>query len=254
MTKLLALLALILVPVAAQAEEVVMGLSADNVAITTTFDGESLLVFGAVKRDTPPPADAPLEVIITLSGPLTPVTVREKERILGLWVNRDWIRVSAAPSFYAIATTGRLGDIVTDTEDLRQSITIPRAIRSLGQTVENVDDFVDALIRIRMESGVYRVMEGAVELDQETLFRTSFDLPANLIEGIYHARIFLTRNGQLVDRFDTTISVEKVGLERWLYNLAQNQPFLYGLLSLALALMAGWAASAAAQALRQSRM
>lgn len=251
MRGLLALVALLLWPLAAAAEEVVMGLSADNVAITTTFDGESLLVFGAVKRDAPPPEGAPLEVIVTLSGPLTPVTVREKERILGLWVNRDWIRVSAAPSFYAIATTGPLGDILTDTEDLRQSVTIPRAIRAIGQTVENVDEFVDALIRIRMESGVYRVMEGAVELDQETLFRTSFDLPANLIEGIYHARIFLTRGGRLVDRFDTTISVEKVGLERWLFNLAQHQAFLYGLLSLVLAVAAGWAANAAAQALKR---
>lgn len=249
--RFLAVLLLALAPAAVGAEEVVMGLSADNVAITTTFDGENLLVFGAVKREEPPPQDTPLEVIITLSGPLTPVTIREKERILGLWVNRNWIRVSAAPSFYAIATTGPLAEILTETEDLRQSITIPRAIRSLGQTVENVDQFVDALIRIRSESGVYRVMEGAVDLDQETLFRTSFDLPANLIEGIYHARIFLTRNGRLVDRFETTISVEKVGLERWLFNLAQDQPFIYGLLSLILALAAGWAASAAAQALRR---
>lgn len=251
MRRLLFAIALILAPLAVAAEEVVMGLSADNVAITTTFDGESLLVFGAVKRDAPPPEGEPLDVIITLSGPLTPVTVREKARTLGMWVNRDWIRVSAAPSFYAIATTGPLRDILTDTEDLRQSITIPRAIRSLGQTVENVEEFVDALVRIRMESGVYRVMEGAVDLDQETLFRTSFDLPANLVEGTYHARIFLTRGGQLVDRFETTISVEKVGLERWLFNLAQDQAFLYGLLSLLLALAAGWAASAAAQALRR---
>lgn len=244
-------LLLALSPLPGVAEQVVMGLSADNVAITTTFDGQNLLVFGAVKRNEPPPDDSPLEVIITLSGPLTPVTVREKERTLGLWVNRDWIRVSAAPSLYAIATTGPLDQILTETEDLRQSVTIPRAIRSLGQTVENVEEFVDALIRIRMESGVYRVMEGAVELDQETLFRTSFDLPANLIEGVYHARIFLTRDGRLVDRFDTTISVAKVGLERWLFNLAQDQPFIYGLLSLVLALAAGWAANAAAQALRR---
>lgn len=242
---------LTLLPLGAVAEEVVMGLSAENVAITTTFDGQSLLVFGAVKRDAPPPEGTPLEVIVTLSGPLTSVTVREKARTLGLWINRDWIRVSAAPSFYAIATTGPLDDILTDTEDLRQSITIPRAIRSLGQTIENTEAFVDALVRIRTESGVYRVMEGAVELDQETLFRASFDLPANLIEGIYHARIFLTRDGRLVDRFDTTISVEKVGLERWLYNLAQDHSFFYGLLSLLLALAAGWAASAAAQALRR---
>ncbi|MCC7321706.1 MAG: TIGR02186 family protein [Rubellimicrobium sp.] len=240
-----------LLPGAAPAEEIVLGLSADNVAITTTFDGSDLLVFGAVKRDAPAPAGPPLEVIVTVSGPLTPVTVREKERILGLWVNRDWIRVSAAPSFYAIATTGPLRDILTETEDLRQSVTIPRAIRSLGHDIENAGDFVDALIRIRTAQGVYRVQEGAVELEQETLFRASFDLPSNLIEGTYHARIFLTREGELVDRLDATITVEKVGLERWLFNLSRQGPFLYGLLSLVLAAVAGWAASAAAQAIRR---
>ena len=34
-------------------EELVLGLSQDRVAITVTFDGSDILVFGAVKRDTP---------------------------------------------------------------------------------------------------------------------------------------------------------------------------------------------------------
>ena len=45
---LLALLVLAL-PAAAE-EEVVLGLSSDRVAITATFDGDDILVFGAVKR------------------------------------------------------------------------------------------------------------------------------------------------------------------------------------------------------------
>lgn len=248
MIRLVALLLALALP--AQAEEIVLGLSAEEVAITATFDGSDILIFGAVKRDAPPPP-VPLQVIITVSGPLTPVTVREKERIAGIWVNNAAVEVDAAPSFYAVATTGPLSDILTDTEDLRHSITIPRAIRSVGHEIENSGDFTEALIRIRTQEGTYRLMEGAVELDQETLFRTSVDLPANLVEGIYLTSIYLTRGGVVVDDLSTVITVQKVGLERWLFNLSRDMPFVYGILSLVLAAVAGWAASAAAQAIRR---
>jgi hypothetical protein len=35
-----------------------------------------------------------------------------------------------------------------------------------------------------------------------------------------------------------------VGLERWLYNLAHNQSLIYALMSLSIAIGAGWGASA----------
>ena len=73
---------------------------------------------------------------------------------------------------------------------------------------------------------------------------TQIDLPANLVEGPYETRIFLTRNGTVVDRFDTVIEVNKVGLERWIYDLAHNQPLIYGILSLTIAIAAGGMASA----------
>ena len=48
------------------------------------------------------------------------------------------------------------------------------------------------------------------------------------------------------------IEVRKVGLERWLYRLAFDQPLLYGLMSLAVAVIAGWGASAAFRKLRRA--
>jgi hypothetical protein len=70
-------------------------------------------------------------------------------------------------------------------------------------------------------------------------------LPANLVEGEYAVRMFITRDGIVVDKHEETIVVIKDGLERWLYNLAHEQPLIYGLLSLLLAVVAGWGASAA---------
>ncbi len=87
-------------------------------------------------------------------------------------------------------------------------------------------------------------------MDQQTLFRTNVALPANLIEGGYAVRVFLTRDRRVVSQFETVIEVRKVGLERWLYTLAQENAPLYGLLSLFLAVLAGWGASTGFRLLR----
>ena len=88
-------------------------------------------------------------------------------------------------------------------------------------------------------------------VDEQTLFRTSIKLPANLTEGDYVTRIFLTREGRVVSQYETVIDVRKVGLERWLYTLSREKPLWYGLMSLAIAIAAGWGASAAFRVLQR---
>lgn len=234
------------------AEEVVLGLSKDKVAITATFQGSEILVFGAVKRETPIP-ETPLDVVITVAGPSLPVTVRRKDRRFGIWVNTDEVRLDAAPTFYAVATTGPLDAVLTATEDLRHRVSIPRAIRSVGAAsmAADAESFTEALIRIRTEQNAYQLRESTVAFDEQTLFRTAIRLPSNLTEGVYATRIFLTREGRVVSRFETVIDVRKVGLERWLFTLSRQEPLAYGLLSLAIAIAAGWGASAVFQVLRR---
>lgn len=236
----------------AAAEEVVLGLSRDSVSISTNFDGDEILLYGAIKREAPLPEGGPMHVIVTVAGPNRPVTVRRKERRFGIWVNVAAVDVDAAPSFYAVATTGRWEDVISDTEDLRHAISIPRAIRSVGasETVDDAAAFTEALIRIRGDDGLYQMNPGAVTLRRQTLFETAIRMPANLTEGAYPTRIFLTRDGEVQSVFETEIDVRKVGLERFLFSLSREQPLIYGLMSLAIAIAAGWLASAAFRILR----
>lgn len=246
---LVLILSLIAVP--AVAEEVVAGLSQNRISISTNFDGSEILIFGAVKREEAIPAESPLNVVIAVTGPADAVDVRRKERRLGIWVNTDVVEVDAAPSFYAVATSGPWEEVVSDTDDLRYRISIPRAIRSVGATIEGAQDFTEALIRIREKSGLYQTNIGSVEVSEETLFNTSVQLPANLHEGEYRARFFLTRGGRVVDTYETGISVQKVGLERFLFRLSRDNPLVYGLMSLTIAIAAGWLASAAFRLMRR---
>lgn len=253
MTRLIALLVLMLTALPAGAEDVVLGLSRDQVSISTDFDGSEILIFGAVKREAPI-SEPPLQVIVTVEGPHQRLTVRRKERRFGIWMNTDTVEVDAAPSFYAIATSAPWEEVITNTEDLRHGISIPRVIRSVGapMTVLDSQNFTRAVIRINEDNGTYALNQDAVTLREQTLFDTRISMPANLTEGTYPTRIFLTREGKVVSSYATEIEVRKVGLERWLFALSREQPLVYGLMSLAIAIFAGWGASAAFRAIRSS--
>ena len=228
---------------AAQEESIVAGLSQNTVSITANFNGSEILIFGAVQRSAPAPED-PLDVIITIEGPDQALTVRRLDRNYGIWMNVEAVEVDAAPTFYAVATTAPFDEVISSTEDLRYRISIPRAIRAVGTGSDRTGEFTDAVMRIRSDADLYQMLENTVNLRSETLFDTSIALPSNLVEGDYLARIFLTRNREVVSSFETEIEVAKVGLERLIFNLAHERPLIYGLLSLFIAIVAGWSASA----------
>lgn len=248
MRYLLVLLVILSLPLVVQADEqVVAGLSQNRVSITANFDGSEILIFGAVKRDAPVPENAsPLEVVIAVAGPSEPVIVRRKERVAGIWVNTDAVEIDSAPSFYAVATSGPFHTVLSNVDDLRHRISLYRAIRRVGSEpgIEDAGQFTAALMRIRNKSSLYQLRENTIDVKEETLFRTSVALPANLREGDYTVRIFLTRAGSVISESETVINVQKVGLERFLYTLAHERPLVYGILSLAIAIAAGWMASA----------
>ena len=178
----------------AQSEEIVLGLSRDEVAITATFDGSDVLIFGAIKREAPAPDTGPLQVIITLSGPSEPITVRRKDRVVGIWANRDAAEINDAPSFYAVASSAPLTDSLNEAEDLERAISIPRVIRAIDAPdgIDDIDAFSEALIRIRAGEGLYQQLEGGVDIEEETLFRGQISLPASLTEGDYKACLLYT--------------------------------------------------------------
>jgi len=235
------------------AEQVVAGLSDNSVSITTSFDGSEILIYGAIRREVPIPDDQ-LDVIVTVEAPSQPLTVWRKQRRFGIWVNTERVEVGAAPSYYAVASTAPLDQILLPGWDSRYRISLSQALRAFSGApeVQDVTAFTEAMIRLRENDGHYRLDEAGVELAEDTLFRADIRLPANLLEGDYKTRIFLLRDGQVVDVHRAAIQVRKVGLERWLYNLAYDQPMLYGLMSLAVAVFAGWGASAAFRKLRRA--
>ncbi len=246
------LLAIISCVGAASSQEIVLGLSKQEIGITPVFDGSEILIFGALKHQNEASSEGELDVVITIASPRIPVVVRRKEKRLGIWMNVDALEVDLAPNFYAVATSGPFDQVVSKESDLWHQISVQQMIGAASgpEKFMTPEEFTEAVVRIRENEGLYQTLTGAVTLQNQTLFSASVTLPANLVEGAYTARIFLMSDGDVIAKHQTAIDVRKVGIERWLYNLAHQRPVVYGLLSLAIAIFAGWAAATAFRAVR----
>ncbi len=227
--------------IASAQETVVSELSQDGVSITATFDGSEIFLFGAIKRDAPVNVSAgKLDVIIEVSGPPTETLVRQKERKAIIWVNAESVEIDRAPSYYSIAATGPLEELVTESERSLRNLGLDYAVRVADEADE---EFREAVIRLHQKNGTYASEITPITLTEETLFTTKLAMPVNVVEGEYTVKTMLVRDQQVISTATSTITVRKTGIEKWLYDLAHEQAFLYGVMSLVLALIAGYGAS-----------
>ena len=110
------IVALALAPflIAADKPVLVPDISARNVQIQYSFTGAQLLLFGAIVYPNGRPPDRQTDIAVVLRGPVQPILVREKARIAGIWMNADSDRFRSAPSFYAVASSRPISDLVDE--------------------------------------------------------------------------------------------------------------------------------------------
>ncbi|MDA9047435.1 TIGR02186 family protein, partial [Planktomarina temperata] len=156
-------------PVSAQ--DIVLGMSKNEIGITAFFNGSEILIFGALKHETAASSAGDLDVVVTIASPRNPVTVRRKDKRLGIWVNVEAFDVDLAPSFYAVATTGPFDRVVSEASDLWHQISVRQLIRAVAvpPSTNNKDQFTEALVRVREEQGLYQMLPGSVQLQEQTL-------------------------------------------------------------------------------------
>ena len=88
--------------------------SSRAIQIMYSFNGAQLLLFGAILYPGGRTPTRPADVIVVLKGPVQPIVVREKEKIAGIWMNADSNRFRSAPSYYAVASSKPVKDLVDE--------------------------------------------------------------------------------------------------------------------------------------------
>jgi uncharacterized protein (TIGR02186 family) len=220
-------------------EKIMIDLASDHVSISTGFTGADVSVFG-IKRGAG-------DVFVALEGPRKDNVVRRKDRILGAWVNRSWMRFQDVLSYYDYALSvpeeGRWLSAAARRENGIGKEAMIFAPKYKQRDQERLKIFQEALVRNKQAEKLYPKKPQDIVFLSEGFFRVDFHLPANVPRGSYNVRAVLVREGRIVSEISKPLRVGQVGLSANINKFAHKNGFTYGLMCVGLALLTGWVSS-----------
>jgi len=218
--------------------------SQSRIEVRQGFTGANLLLYGAIIDPDGPGVGTEYDIVVVLKGPTEPVRIREKERIAGIWMNAGSSDFRSAPSFFAVASSRPVEEIVDP---------LTAAIYELGtdfiqfSPTGEIDPaeqsrFARGLVEMRRRGGLYKQDPDGVRISEGVLYQARIALPSNVTTGQYTAETFAIADGRVLASATADIEVVKVGLEGSVVAAAQRWSLLYGLGAIVLSVTMGWVA------------
>ena len=219
--------------------------SARSIEIRYSFTGAQLLLFGAILYPGGRIPSDEADIAVVIKGPVQPIVVREKHQIAGIWMNADSHRFRSAPSFYAIASSRPVRELV----DERTAAIYELGLGSMqlspggGALPDKERRFERGLLDLRKRQGLYSENSKGVEISEGVLYRARIDIPSQVPVGTYTAETFLIDDERVIAAATREIEIGKSGFERYVALAARRQSFLYGLAAMLMSLGLGYAAA-----------
>lgn len=233
----LALAVLLLWVAPAATQDLVADLSDHLIAISTDFTGQDVIIFGAVSGGG--------DVAVTVTGPREDIRVRRKQRVAGIWINREDRLFASVPGFYAVAANEPLSDLADEAVRKRHSLGLDvLRLASEADIPREQRQYRAALVRQKVRLGLYQTERIPISFLGQRLFRTTISFPSGVPVGQYMVNILLIRDGQVAAASTSPLQVSKIGFGAQLFLFSQRQGFAYGIMALLVAIFAGWAAAA----------
>jgi uncharacterized protein (TIGR02186 family) len=230
-----------------QPEVINIGVSSKEIAIAPDFAGTDVTVFGAIDHADPAVLKAGgYDLVVALEGPRDFITLRKKERVAGVWVNRHSVTFERMPESFSMASTKAIDTIAKPTELFTFNVGMPR-VRIVPSTFSGraaeVQEYRDAFLTLKEKARLYQSNPGGVTFISSSLFAANIHIPADIPNGTHTIRAVLFRKGIFVAEKQMQLEVVKTGIEEAITFAATQRPLLYGIFAVLLAVLTGWCAS-----------
>jgi len=218
--------------------------SQSEVKVRQGFTGTELLLYGAILDPAGRRGGAQYDIVVVLKGPTEPIRMREKERILGIWMNAEDSDFRSAPSFFAVASSRPVAEIVDErTAAIYELGTEFIQLSPSGQIdPEKQARFSAGLVDQRQRLGLYKEDMQGVRISEQVLYQARIALPSNVRTGRYTAETFAISNGRVIASAIADVEVKKVGFERFIEYASREWSLVYGLTAVAFSIFMGWMA------------
>ncbi len=222
----------------AQASALTVEATPGKIPITLGYHGTKLKVRGIGLTTS--------DVIIQISSKPEAEHLKYKGKAGGIfWMKLGNIVFENVPKVYLVYSTKDIHKILPP-EICRELAIGYDALSEKAKIKTKMKDFdrdkwIVEFIKFMEEDELYDQEDGVVQIDQKNhTFSVDIDWPFEAPPGEYVVEAFAVENGQVVERAQTKIRVEKVGLIKHLTHMAFEKPALYGVIAIIVAIVAGF--------------
>jgi uncharacterized protein (TIGR02186 family) len=220
--------------------EIVTITTKGEVDIGLMYSGDYIHFVGGVP-------DPSADVIVKLtSTENVPLSVNRKGRVAIVWMAVKQFDVTGLPLLYKIHSTKPIDQILS--KELAAELGIGYDVLKdqmklklvRGEAEEDDRDTVfEGILQLKQETNLYNIDEERIEITGGKLFKHEFRFPSAATEGVYRAESYVFLQGKLVGKGVDEIKIKKTGIEATFTHMAFNQPVLYGIMAVLVALCMG---------------
>lgn len=215
----------------------------DHISVDSLYHGSAI----DIKGETTPGSD----IIIKISSAAAESHLRKKGKAGGvLWMNVGELAFNPVSDVYLIYSTREINDIL-NREQQDQLVIGYDAFRRVVE-VSPVDNEAEKekwtaeFIKMKEMNKTYRVTAGEIQTvpgGNITFFSLHVDWPYQAPPQKYAISVYSVRDGVAQESAESELVVEKVGALQFISNMAFNSASLYGIISIIIAIAAGFIVS-----------
>jgi uncharacterized protein (TIGR02186 family) len=215
-----------------------------NIPINIMYHGAQVTVKGA--------SDANDDLIIKISSEPADAHMKFKGKAAGLfWMKMGDISFEHVPTVYLLYSSRSLDSLLQENDRVSEGIGFESI--KVGAKMEtsaagmDPDRWIAEFIKFKKAEKLYEIEEGAITKTSGTLggeYQLDIKWPYQAAPGTYTIEVLAVRDGKVVDRAETSLTVARTGIVEKLSNLAFNHASVYGIISIVVAMAAGFAVGA----------
>ena len=215
-----------------------------NIPINLLYHGAKLNIKGESNADD--------DLIIRISSEPMDAHMKFKGKAAGLfWMKMGDISFEHVPAVYLIASSGNLDNLLQKDELIKEGIGYEalKANAKVETSAPNMneDHWIEEFVKFKKAEKLYRIQEGGITRSQGSSgnqYQLDIDWPFQAAPGTYNIEVLEVRDGKVTDRSETSLTVARSGIVARLSNLAFNQPAVYGIIAIVVAMASGFAVGA----------
>jgi len=220
--------------------ELTINTNHDHISIDFSYHGSEVAVSGV--------SAAGADLIIKIASPEGRQSLRKKGKAAGfLWMNVGELKFENTPALYFMRSTKKLEGLL-DEEEMGRYLLGYSALERHAEIapVSNPEEkarWFDEFVRFKESSRLYSISHGDIsvaEKDGKQNYHISLSWPYQAVPGDYTVTVYAVKDKRVIETAMTQVRVEQVGGIKFLADMAKNKGALYGIISIIVALAAGF--------------